>query len=168
MKKYGVLIGLTALLVLAVYVNIRVNKSAEAAALSKTPSPAPQGEVVVETAGEDGDFFATFRDDRENNRAKELEYLETIISEQTDVETLADAQEQKLDMVSSMETEFTVESLLKAKGFSDAAVMFHKGSVNVILKAEDNLTSQQAAQVLDIVCRETGESAQNVKISTVK
>lgn len=55
-----------------------------------------------------------------------------------------------------MEKELTVESLLKAKGFADAAVTLHSGAVNVILSAE-SLSEEQVAQVLDIVMRETGE-----------
>ena len=66
-----------------------------------------------------------------------------------------------------MEKELTVESLLKAKGFSDAAVTLHAGSVNVILSAE-SLTDEQVAQVLDIVMRETGEGAENIKVTTAQ
>ena len=66
-----------------------------------------------------------------------------------------------------MEMEFAIEALLTAKGFADAAVTFHTDSVNVIIKAQE-LSEQQVAQVLDIVCRETGERAENIKISTAK
>ena len=66
-----------------------------------------------------------------------------------------------------MEKELTVESLLKAKGFADAAVTLHRGAVNVILSAE-SLTEEQVAQVLDIVMRETGEPAENVKVTTAQ
>ena len=74
---------------------------------------------------------------------------------------------QKLDIVNNMEKELTVESLLKAKGFADAAVTLHAGSVNVILSAE-SLSEEQVAQVLDIVIRETGEPAENVKVTTAQ
>ena len=62
-----------------------------------------------------------------------------------------------------METEFSIEKLIIAKGFSDAAVTFHKGAVNVVIEA-DELTSEQVAQILDIVKRESGEKAENIKI----
>jgi len=75
------------------------------------------------------------------------------------------AQQQQMDIVACMEAEFTVESLLRAKGFNDAAVTYHRGAVNVVLRSAE-LSEQQAAQVLDIVCRETGEGAENVKITT--
>ncbi len=163
MKRYGTLVGLVALLVIAVYVNVKLNSAPEV-----EPSATPMiTATVVEPLDED--FFATFRTDRQSARDKEIEYLEAIIlHEQTDEETLLDAQQQKIDIVDGMETEFTVESLLKSKGFTDAAVIVHSGSVNVMVNAPEELTEQQAAQVLDIVVRETGQSAENVKISTVK
>ncbi len=169
MKKYGTLIGLVALLVVAVVINVRTNKIS-------AQKLAPQMEIGVnnanveqeETFARTEEYFETFRENRENTREKELSYLETILTQkEVDAETLVDAQQQKLAIVESMEKEFTVESVLKAKGFADAAVTFHKGAVNVIIKAE-TLTNQQVAQILDIVCRETGEKADNIKISVAQ
>jgi stage III sporulation protein AH len=164
MKKYGVLIGLLVLLVVAVYVNVRINKAS-------TANPKPTMSIGVETAASSGgevEYFEVFRADRQSMRDMELEYLETIITnDDTDAETLADAQQQKLAIVEGMEKEFTIESLLKAKGFEDAAVTVHSGSINVVIKAE-TLSAQQVAQVLDIVCRETKEEAENVKVTTAK
>ena len=90
-----------------------------------------------------------------------------IVEQGADAETLADAQQQKLNIVNFMEKELTVESLLKAKGFNDAAVTLHAGSVNVILSTE-SLTDEQVAQILDIVMRETGEGAENIKVTTAQ
>ena len=167
MKKYGILIVLVAILVLAVILNVKANRNKAA-----VPSPTPAQAISIQSStqqmqAQNQDFFASFRENRENTRTKELEYLDAIVSmDQTDAETLADAQMQQMNIVKFMETEFTVESQLKAKGFADAAVTIHNGSVNVVLKAKE-LTEQQAAQVLDIVCRETGEEASNIKISTI-
>ena len=112
------------------------------------------------------DYFGSFRQERSDTRALEIEYLDEVIATSgSDAETLADAQEQKLALVENMETELTVESLIKAKGFHDAAVTFHAGSVNVIVDSEA-LDDSQVAQILDIVMRETGESADNIKIQT--
>lgn len=164
MKKYGILIGLLVLLVVAVYVNVRINK-----ATPTNPKPTMTIKAADKAASADAEaYFETYRADRQSQRDMELSYLETIITnKETDAETLADAQQQKLAIVDGMEKEFTIESLLKAKGFEDAAVMVHNGSVNVVIKA-DTLSAQQVAQVLDIVCRETGEEAENVKVTTAK
>ena len=39
--------------------------------------------------------------------------------------------------------------------------------MNVILSAE-SLTDEQVAQILDIVMRETGEGAENIKVTTAQ
>ena len=115
-----------------------------------------------------GDYFATYRDDREQVRKLEMEYLDEVIAASaSDDETLADAQGQKLTLVENMEKEFTVESLIKAKGFEDAAVTFHAGTVNVVVKA-DELSDKQVAQILEITKKETGEPAENIKVMTGK
>jgi len=114
----------------------------------------------------DEDYFETFRREREEVRELEMQYLDEVIAvSATDAETLADAQSQKLALVENMEKEFTIESLVKAKGFEDAAVTFHAGAVNVVVKSEA-LSSEQVAQILDIVQKETGESADNIKVMT--
>ena len=97
-------------------------------------------------------------------RSLEIEYLDEIIAASAnDSETLKDATEQKLRLVANMEAEFSAESMIRAKGFSDAAVTFHKGSVNVVIATEE-LSSEEVAQILDIVKRETGEKTENIKI----
>lgn len=112
-------------------------------------------------------FFDSFRSERDSTRAQEIAYIDTIIEQGADAETMADAQQQKLSIVEGMEKEMTIESLLKAKGFTDAAVTLHTGAVNVILSAE-SLSDEQVAQVLDIIMRETGEAAENIKVATTQ
>lgn len=169
-KNYIILIGLVTLLCAAVFINSRINTSKsmeDYASVYDGESLSAENKDEV-FAVESEEYFEVFRTDRENVREEELTYLETIIShEQTDSETFNDAQQQKLAIIDSMEKEFTIESLLKSKGFTDAAVTFHKGSVNVIVKA-DALSDAQVAQIFDIVIRETGEEAKNIKLSLAK
>lgn len=167
-KKVLTLAGVSLLLVGAIVANYIVNRAKNAdglQAVSASASEDAQQTVTVLTA--QASFFESFRTDREKTRSTEIEYLDTIIQQGADAETLTDAQQQKLTIVDNMEKEMTIESLLKAKGFSDAAVTLHAGSVNVILSAE-SLSEAQVAQVLDIILRETGESAENVKVSTAQ
>ena len=165
-KKVATLCGVALLLVGAIVANQLVKSgedegkdavAANAEAVSETVS----GGVVQ--AG----FFESFRKERDSTRAQEIAYIDTIIEQGADAETMADAQQQKLSIVDGMEKEMTIESLLRAKGFSDAAVTLHAGSVNVILSSEE-LVDEQVAQVLDIIVRETGEPAENIKITTAQ
>lgn len=110
--------------------------------------------------------FADFRTERERVRTQELTSIDSIINnENTDTQTLAEAQKMKLELTDMMEKELLIEGLLKAKGFEDAVITISDAAVNVIVKQKD-LTKQQVAQVLEIVLREAGDiSAENVKIS---
>ena len=110
--------------------------------------------------------FADFRTERERVRTQELTSIDSIINnENTDTQTLAEAQKMKLELTDTMEKELLIEGLLKVKGFEDAVITISDAAVNVIVKQKD-LTKQQVAQVLEIVLREAGDiSAENVKIS---
>lgn len=164
-KKYAVLLVAGILLAGAVYVNVRLNSGVKEGDAEQAALEAEAPEIALEQVGDAGtDYFEAFREERNAVRTSEIGYLDEVIAvSYSDAETLADAQAQKLALIENMEAEFTIESLLKAKGFADAAVTFHKGSVNVVVDSEE-LTSEKVAQILDIVQRETGESADNIKI----
>lgn len=161
-KKVLTLCGVMVVLIGAVAANLIINGKDKAG-----EGDAPDTAQAASSAAVQMTFFESFRLERDNTREQEIAYIDAIIEQGADAETMADAQTQKLSIVEGMEKEMTVESLLKAKGFADAAVTLHDGSVNVILSAEA-LSDEQVAQVLDIILRETGERAENVKITTAQ
>ena len=166
-RKMLTLGAVAVLLIGAVAANILIGDAPLGEEEAEPVAAQQGGDTVVSANAGSASFFESFRTDRDTTRAQEISYLDMIVSQGADAETLADAQQQKLDIVGYMEKELTVESLLKAKGFPDAAVTLHAGSVNVILSAE-TLSDEQVAQVLDIVMRETGEGAENIKITTAQ
>ncbi len=134
--------------------------TARETAQSQTQSDAQPTEEAAET----GSFFTDYRSERNSVRAQEVAYLDSIIQNTaTKQETLDEAQARKLELTDMMEKEVTVEGLLRAKGFSQAIVTLSPESVNVVV-GDSSVTSQQAAQILQIVQNETGQPAQNVKI----
>lgn len=161
-KKYLVLAVVAVLFAGAFVLNLMANgkdTAAENPSSTQEIAEAADAEMAV-----DGDYFETFRKDREEVRKLEMEYLDEVIAvSASDQETLADAQRQKLVLVENMEKEFAIESMIKAKGFEDAAVTFHSGTVNVVVKC-DSLEDSQVAQILDIVQGQTGEPAKNIKV----
>lgn len=109
-------------------------------------------------------FFATYRTDREATRAQEILYLEDIISASTaDEATIAEANDKKLALVGSMETELALEGLIKAKGFEDCVVTISSNNVNIVVK-DSELSADEAAQILSIIVSETNYTAENVII----
>lgn len=161
MKRYLAVIAVALLLAGIVYFSCSVNGAKEKDEQSENEQ---QSADDISVSSDNVDFFESFRDERESTRTLEIEYLDQIIAASAnDSETLKDATEQKLTLVANMEAEFSAESLIRAKGFKDAAVTFHKGSVNVVIAAEE-LSGEEVAQILDIVKRETGEANENIKI----
>ena len=109
-------------------------------------------------------FFASYRSDRESTRESECLYLDSIIAS-TDVseESKLSAEQQKLALVIRMEQELTLEALIKAKGFDDAVVAISDNGVNVVV-GTDELTADEATQILSIITEETEYKATDVKI----
>ncbi len=160
-RRNMTLLGVCLLLLAAVAANIIMNRSEEK--LTKADTAA----VSVSAPGAPQSFFDVYRSERDTVRTQELAYLDAIVAQGGDEDTLSDAQKQKMTLVSCMESELNTENLIRAKGFEEVIVSMHNGSVNVIVDA-DALTDEQVAQILDIVLRETGERAENIKVSTAQ
>lgn len=161
-KKQWVFAGLVVLLCITGVVNYLFSE-AVGGQNSVVVQGGTQDEAEETSAGLN--FYATFREERTLARNQEIEYLDSIIEdERTDAQTLKTAQEQKLDLVSAIEMETTVEGLIKAEGYADCVVTIRTGSVNVVVESAESLTSAQAAQIFEIVRKETGEPSENIKI----
>ena len=104
-RTVGIIAVVAALLIGAVYLNVQLN--------GQTSSPAPSPPPTHSAGGTDIDtsiqssagtnYFADFRTSREQTRNREIEYLNAIINnENTDAETLKDAQEQMTEIVDCM------------------------------------------------------------------
>ena len=159
-RRTMTLFGVALLLLAAVAANVIMNRNEAKAAQAEAA-------VSVSAPGGRGSFFDIYRSERDSVRTQELAYLDAIVAQGGDEATLSEAQKQKLALVDCMESELNTENLIRAKGFEEVIVSMHNGSVNVIVDA-DALTDEQVAQILDIVLRETGESAENIKVSTAQ
>ncbi len=105
---------------------------------------------------------------KEQARARNKENLLEIINN----ESLSEAQ--KLDAINSMialtdiaEREMSAEILLEAKGYENAVVSITGSSADVCV-AVTQLTEVQCAQIIDIVQRKTGISAENIVITPIQ
>lgn len=108
-----------------------------------------------------------FRTDREQLRAMEKAQLNDIIhASDTEDEIRNAAQRQLMELCSSEEKELTVEGILSVRGFADPVATVHGDSVNVII-AKQQLTRQESAVIMELVCRECGVDSGNVKIIPV-
>ncbi|MBO4877758.1 MAG: SpoIIIAH-like family protein [Ruminococcus sp.] len=189
MKKPSVIIGkkqiimtcLTLMLAAAVYINYTT-----APALPKLPDgelsqavseePESYGEtefVNAETTGElellsASDYFAQARIDRMNNRDEAVQTLQSIIgggdlSEDEMVVNALDA----VEVSKLIESEGTIESLVKAQGFEDCVAYLDGETAKVVVRTE-GLDKAQAASIKDIILGEAEISPENIRIFEVK
>ncbi|MCL2598720.1 MAG: SpoIIIAH-like family protein [Firmicutes bacterium] len=138
-KKVFILFGMVALLVLTGVLNIVLNRM-------NTDANADDA-----NGEQNGDFFAMYRAMRIADRQETLAILDSVINNPASSQSEIDeANAKKIAIASSSEKELEVESLIKARGFSDAVVTNTTENVNIIVKASE-LNTQQVAQIQDIV-----------------
>lgn len=181
-RKNILTIVLVVVLVVAGYLNIRSNMRAaqEASATQEeqtqdtVPGDETRGEEIKNdempndhvkfVSGEPANFFEDFKGKRETTRREEIEYVRTILNQESlDEAQIAQAQDKIFAITDGMEKELTVEGLLESKGFSPVVAVFHPGSANIIIGAE-SLTEEEVAQIADIVVRETGIGIADINI----
>lgn len=131
----------------------------------KLTNGATSAEKVQEedTEQETVDVFSQYKNERTSQRAEEISYIDSVIAGEADAQTKTRAEEQKLDLVSCMETELTTEGLIRTKMMVDTVVTVKNGAVNVVVN-KNTLTDEEVAQIAEIVKTQTGEAAQNIKI----
>lgn len=140
-----------------------VNDNGEVVASEENP-----GEAVMVSNSLSSDYFSSAKLSREQNRAKNKETLMEIINNKS----LASADKKAAvkevaQLTKAAEKENAAELMLEAKGFEDAVVSISGDDADVIVSAND-LTSQQMAQIQDIVKRKTDIAAENIVITPVK
>ncbi|MBO4563532.1 MAG: SpoIIIAH-like family protein [Clostridia bacterium] len=165
-KRFAILLAIALILLAgAVWVNVKLNRDDVTDVLGSEPTPTPEADSIGTIASVYGDYFNSFRKERSEVRAQEIEYLRSIInSGNADEDALLDAESRLLELVGRMEKEFTIESQIRGKGFLDAAASYRGGAVTVVIDGE-SLTDEEVARILDIVMSETGLPASAVKIS---
>ena len=95
-KKIFILAGMVALLVVTGCLNIFLNNRATKASASDSVSY--------------GNFFTTYRTDRQTTRDQTIMYLDAIINnEASTAEAVADAESQKLTLTKNMDLELVLE-----------------------------------------------------------
>ena len=104
---------------------------------------------------------------REQVRSKNKEsYLEIINNDGMDEAAISSATDAYIKMTGDLEKEMEAETLLMAKGFTDAMVSISDESVDVIVGKVD-LSDTERAQIEDIVLRKTGCSIDQIVITSI-
>lgn len=153
-KKIIVMSSLVFLLALTAVLNVLLAQNRSAV-----------GDEVVTTAN----YFATYRSERTTTRSEELLQLDSIIALYDETsEEYAEAVAAKMEIVTAMEQELQLETMIKSLGFSDAVVSIGIDSENVnVFINSDELDMDTALSIYDMLRNEAGVDAGNIIIMPV-
>lgn len=123
---------------------------------------------ALETAGEgQGDYFSATRKERNDEREELKAELEEIIKTADNDETAKNAVDKAASIAARQAAEKNIETLLKAKGFSDVLAVIGDNDINIIIK-KDALNSSETVQIQDVASAQSGYGVDKIKILTVK
>ena len=183
MKKPSIIIGkkqiimtcLTLMLAVAVYINYatapELGKESDPSVFQERSDDVRYGEtefVNVEAEPMAGDYFAQARLDKMKDRDEAVQTLQTMIGggDVTENEALVNALD-AVQVSKLIESEGTIESLIKAQGFQDCVAYLDGENAKVVVKTE-GLDKAQAASIKEIILGETSIAAENIRIFEVK
>ncbi|MGL5972546.1 MAG: SpoIIIAH-like family protein [Oscillospiraceae bacterium] len=122
----------------------------------------------VKSENKDSKYFSETKLERDKKRDESVETIQTSLNNKN----LSSDEKSKLtedlsNIVNKKEVETKIESLIKAKGFNQCVVFVDQDKANVVVQSE-GLTGEQAAQIKDIILRESKVKAENIRIVEVK
>ncbi len=117
----------------------------------------------------EANYFTTYRSERATTRSEEFVQLDSVLSVyETESEEFLEAAAMKQKMVSIMEDELVIETMIKSLGFSDAVVSigYDSENVNVFINSSE-LTYDSALSIYNMLKNETGITSGNIIIMPV-
>ena len=112
-------------------------------------------------------YFASYRQDRESSRERELSYYQAIVdSEASTTDEISTAKQCMLDLVAQIEKELVVEGLIKGLGFEDCVMTLTPENINVVVKST-GLVENEVAQIVSILQEQLSADLESIKIMPV-
>ncbi|NLG53108.1 MAG: SpoIIIAH-like family protein [Clostridiales bacterium] len=125
----------------------------------------PDDEGNTELTSTD-DYFTNARIERQKARDNALNVLRETVNEKNLSQEARDKAAQSMEtLAAGAVSEARIETLIKAKGFSDCVTLINDKNVNVIVKApKGGLTASDTAKIKDIVVSETNMKPSQINI----
>jgi stage III sporulation protein AH len=149
-KKIIVLVSMVLLLVATGLLNFFLNTT--------TAPPASGGNNTAQPS-----FFQSVRSDRAALKEAEIDLLREIVETSADQTMVAEATSAKLAVIASMDTEFVIETLIKARGIEEVVVTIGRTAVSVVV-AKADLTVEEANQIMFVIIQETDFTPEDIII----
>src|SRR5574344_2207893 len=132
----------------------------------KTQASATSEDSLKSDASSKEDTLAVFKYDRDNMYSELSENYNNIIKNEKSTESEIKEYQKKLDDLITQKNLITmVENVIKAKGIENIVIIPTKNdNINVLVKSKEDLTSQQIAQIQQILVDQLGANAKKISI----
>lgn len=137
-----------------------------------TEIPIHDGDVLVDSLAvtEEKDMvqegsFEQMRAALDLERNKLISSLDSTINNSKNETEKANASKEKQRIMTNMETELVVESIIASKNLPDSYVVITENSICVTVDKQE-LDSNTVAKICDVVMRETGKSADKIVVQS--
>ncbi len=148
-----------------------VDKNVSSDEMAQTSGEAEAEQTEGEISADSGDpqaYFTMARMNRQKSRDEAVETISTMITAEGLGEEEKDALTmQATQIAQAVETETKIENMVKAKGFEDCMVYLDEDKANISVQTQ-GLLAEEAAQIKDIILRETNVAVENISIVEVK
>lgn len=119
---------------------------------------------VNSTIDEDDEYFANSKLEREKMYSQMLETYQKILENTTISEEQKSIASNEITKINNTRNAIMIcENLIAIKGFEESVILANGESVNVVIKAKE-LTTEEIAQIQNIITREMETSIENIHI----
>ena len=124
------------------------------------------GKTDTTTESSGSDYFTDSRLSRQKARDEAISILkETTENDKASESDKEEANKQISALADNTVKEARIESLVKAKGYTDCVVFINDSDVNVIVsKADGKLEAADVSKIKDIILQETSVTTESIKI----
>lgn len=128
-----------------------------------TATETTEGTVELQ-AGQMSDYFTAMSLNRQQARDEAMEVLLSVAESQTALEEAKEAALHDISKIAAdMEKETNIETMIRAKGFTQCIAVISNENCNVIVES-DGLEPGEVAQITEIVYEQAGIHPTNLKI----
>lgn len=110
-------------------------------------------------------YFSTSKLERDTMYSQMLETYENILNSNNSLETQKQSATEKITKINNIKNSIMIcENLIKTKGFNDVVIFVNGESISIIVE-DEQLNSEEVAQIQNIISREMNAKVENIHIS---
>lgn len=112
------------------------------------------------------DYFSSSKLERDTMYSQMLETYEKVLNSNNSLETQKQSASEEITKINNVKNGIMIcENLIKTKGFKNVVIFVNGDSISVIVE-DEQLSSEEVAQIQNIISRELKAKVENIHISS--